>query len=552
VTDLAGLSGSDYVDVYPDCANTPPTISPIADVAIGQNGSTGAISFTVGDAEIPATYVIVTGESSNHTLVPTGNIIFGGSDATRTVTVTPAFNQTGTATITVTASDGQLSAGRSFVVTVTAPNTAPTISNIGDQLVPLNISTGPIAFTVGDGETAAGSLAVSGSSDNQALVPNSNIVFGGSDANRTVTVTPAPTQTGNAIITVVVSDGTLTALDTFTLSVTSPADFSLSRSPATQSVLPGGSTSYNVTITPTGGFAEAVSLSVSGLPAGAADSFSVNPATTASVLTVTTDASTPPATYPLTITGVSSALTHTTTVSLVVSAPSITVTAPNTAVTWPARNSRNVTFNHNLGVGQSVNVDVSRDGGTTWALIGTLTTTSATSGTFAWLVTGPSTPQARIRVRSASGAVSDTSDANFTITASVTVTSPNTAVTWGAGTTRTITWTHTLGVSQSVDIAFSPDNGATWIPLASGVPNSTATSGTYTAAMPAVLTTQGRVRIGWSSDPSDSDSSDGLVTVATPAITVTTPNTNVSWTIGSAKTIKWNHNLGTRRASGSS
>jgi hypothetical protein len=286
-------------------------------------------------------------------------------------------------------------------------------------------------------------------------------------------------------------------------------------------------------------------LSVSGLPAGATGSVSPNPATASATLTVTTDAATPDGTVSLTITGVSGNLTHTTTVSLAVSASTITVTAPNTAVTWQAHTTQNVTFTHDLGVGRPVNIDVSRDGGVTWALVGTLTTTSATSGSFAWLVTAPSTGQARMRVSSASGTASDMSDVNFTITPSVTVTSPNSAVTWGAGSTRTVTWTHTLGVSSSVDLAFSPDNGATWIPMASGVPNSTATTGTYTGAMPSVVTTQGRVRVSWSGDPSDSDLGDGLVTLATPAVTVTAPNTNVSWTIGSTRTISWTHNLGT-------
>jgi sulfatase modifying factor 1 len=76
-----------------------------------------------------------------------------------------------------------------------------------------------LAFTVGDAQTAAGSLSVSGSSSNTTLVPNANIVFGGSGANRTVTVTPASSQTGTATITVTVSDGSLSASDTFLLTV---------------------------------------------------------------------------------------------------------------------------------------------------------------------------------------------------------------------------------------------------------------------------------------------------------------------------------------------
>ena len=45
------------------------------------------------------------------------------------------------------------------------------------------------------------------------------IVFGGSNGNRTVTVTPEPGQTGVANITITVSDGTDTASSVFQLSV---------------------------------------------------------------------------------------------------------------------------------------------------------------------------------------------------------------------------------------------------------------------------------------------------------------------------------------------
>ena len=110
-------------------------------------------------------------------------------------------------------------------------NNAPTISNIPDQTISPDTSTGPIAFTVGDAETAAGSLTLTGTSNNGALVPNGNIVFGGSGANRTVTITPAAGQSGTATITVTVSDGALTGSDTLLLTVTAtlpPATYLLS------------------------------------------------------------------------------------------------------------------------------------------------------------------------------------------------------------------------------------------------------------------------------------------------------------------------------------
>jgi hypothetical protein len=199
--------------------NTAPTISPIANRTTNEDTSTGAIAFTVGDAQTAAGSLTVSGTSNNAVLVPNGSIVFGGTGANRTVTITPAPNQNGSATITITVSDGQLSAQTSFVVTVTAVNDAPTISAIANQTTFVGVPVGPLSFTVGDIETAAGSLIVSGSSDNAALVPTANIVFGGSGANRTVTVTPAPNQTGTANITITVSDGVASTVNSFRVRV---------------------------------------------------------------------------------------------------------------------------------------------------------------------------------------------------------------------------------------------------------------------------------------------------------------------------------------------
>lgn len=80
-------------------------------------------------------------------------------------------------------------------------------------------SRGMMNLVVGDIETAAGSLTLSASSSNTTLVPNGNIVFAGSGANRTVAIATAPGQTGTAIVTVTVSDGTNTSSATITVQV---------------------------------------------------------------------------------------------------------------------------------------------------------------------------------------------------------------------------------------------------------------------------------------------------------------------------------------------
>ena len=58
----------------------------------------------------------------------------------------------------MTVSDGDLIATTSFVLTVISVNDAPTISTVTNKSTNEDTATSPIAFTVGDVETAAGSL----------------------------------------------------------------------------------------------------------------------------------------------------------------------------------------------------------------------------------------------------------------------------------------------------------------------------------------------------------------------------------------------------------
>ncbi|MBU3665734.1 MAG: tandem-95 repeat protein, partial [Chthoniobacterales bacterium] len=220
-----------------NAVNDPPTISAIGNQGIAMNTSTAAIAFTISDVETAAASLTVTGSSDNHTLVPDANLVFEGSGANRTVTVTPATGQTGTAKVAVNVSDGSATTSTSFILTVTQGNQVPTISDIADRTVFVNSNTGAIGFTVSDADTEASSLTLTGSSDNHTLVPKANIVFVGSDASRTVTVTPAANQTGSATITVTVSDGTLTTSDTFVITVNQPPDITIEQSRGSDSAI---------------------------------------------------------------------------------------------------------------------------------------------------------------------------------------------------------------------------------------------------------------------------------------------------------------------------
>jgi VCBS repeat-containing protein len=100
---------------------------------------------------------------------------------------------------------------------------SPTISTIADQHVATDASTAALALTVGDAVTSAAALVVTATSSDQTLVPDANIVLGGSGAARTVTVTPGAGRTGTATIFLTVTDGDgNSSVSSFDLTVTTP------------------------------------------------------------------------------------------------------------------------------------------------------------------------------------------------------------------------------------------------------------------------------------------------------------------------------------------
>ena len=206
--------GTSFDDVF--TTNNSPTITSIGRQDTAAGVATGPIAFTVGDLETAAADLILSGSSSNPALVVNNQIVFGGSDSNRTVTITPQAGQQGFTTITITVTDADAGfASTAFVLAVGAPS----ISDIPNQSTPTNTTLGPISFTVADAETPAGNLVVSAASGNPTLLADTNIVLGGAGANRTITLTPATNHAGVALVTVTVSDGLSTASDSFTLTV---------------------------------------------------------------------------------------------------------------------------------------------------------------------------------------------------------------------------------------------------------------------------------------------------------------------------------------------
>tara|TARA_R110002049_G_scaffold185580_3_gene353826 strand:+ start:55492 stop:58680 length:3189 start_codon:yes stop_codon:yes gene_type:complete len=117
--------------------NTAPTVTGIDNQTTPFQTATGAIAFTIGDAETSPASLTVTATSSNTSLVPNASISLGGSGASRTMTLTPTAGQSGDSTITVNVSDGELTTSTSFLLTV---NPATPTSNENLRIVSYNIS----------------------------------------------------------------------------------------------------------------------------------------------------------------------------------------------------------------------------------------------------------------------------------------------------------------------------------------------------------------------------------------------------------------------------
>jgi hypothetical protein len=195
-----------------------------------------------------------------------------------------------------------------------------------------------------------------------------------------------------------------------------------------------------------------------------------------------------------------------------IAARSITVTSPATAVTWLVGDTATIRWSSLNLPDDSVKIEINRAYSTgTWSVIAARV---PNNGVYSWIVTGPNSTAARIRV---SGTVHTTttgiSAVNFTIgTRRITVTAPNTAVIWTAGTTQSITWT-TAYLSDSMRIELNRTYpGGSWETIASGVPN----THTYSWTVSGAATTTARIRIRGYSNPAIGDTSNVNFTIRVP------------------------------------
>jgi VCBS repeat-containing protein len=132
---------------------------------------------------------------------------------------TPDANYAGPDSFTYRASDGSAQSNVATVaITVNPVNDAPMVTVAAGGACGANDRSGTVNLALADPDTPAGSLTLSAVSSNQTVVPNSNITFAGSGANRTMTATGSG-RTGTATLTVTVNDGSATGMVAVTVRV---------------------------------------------------------------------------------------------------------------------------------------------------------------------------------------------------------------------------------------------------------------------------------------------------------------------------------------------
>ena len=118
---------SNELDYLVPASNTPPFISVITNQQFRVGTPIPPIYFTIRDFETSATNLILFAGSSNPSLLPTNNIVFGGSGTNRNVTITPIAGVIGYSTVSVSVNDTQGGTASTVFAVIIDPLPQPTI-----------------------------------------------------------------------------------------------------------------------------------------------------------------------------------------------------------------------------------------------------------------------------------------------------------------------------------------------------------------------------------------------------------------------------------------
>ncbi|HEV2378875.1 MAG TPA: SBBP repeat-containing protein [Terriglobia bacterium] len=268
-------SGSQVVDLAGTGVASVVSLAPASLVFSGESVGAQSAPQTVtltnsGSGPLTISAIAVTGAGFAETNT-CGSSVAAGSTCSISVTYTPAVS--GAASGTLTVSDNATGSPQTVSLSGTGISPGASLStttlNFGSQVVNTRSST-PQSVTLtntGSSNLSVNSVTVSGPNATdftllQKAPCGSSIAVGSSCA---IQLNFKPMVSGSRSATLSIADSAPGSPQTVALSGTG-ADFSVTATPATATVNPGGSTSYTVTVAPIGGFAGTVTLTCTGQP----------------------------------------------------------------------------------------------------------------------------------------------------------------------------------------------------------------------------------------------------------------------------------------------
>jgi len=325
------------------------------------------------------------------------------------------------------------------------------------------------------------------------------------------------------------------------------AGFQLSASPTSLTIAPRASGTTTITVQDMDGFKGSMNLSISGLPSGVTASWSANPTSGSSVLTLTVNSSAIRGSYLATITGTSGNATASTSLALQVNGPGFSI-AP-----------RSGSMQLSLGASSSSTIDVTDYAGFTGSVTLAVTSPLPSGVTASWL-TNPTqgssfltltastsakpTTYAVVTITGTSGDLSETATIALTINEAayrITVSPYPLTLTQGNSATATVQ----VVSGGSFTVASAGPVTLTAVGMASGVsatfsPNPTTTGSsvlTMTASSSAAL---GTSQVWIVADSPEMSSEDGFIqtitAAPTPTFTVVTASQSLTVAQGGSAT----------------
>jgi len=194
--------------------NQAPTLNTLANLTLNENAGLQTVSLSgiSSGAANESQTLTVTASSSSTGLIPKPTVSYTSPSATGSIAFTPVANAFGSATITVTVSDGGASnnvVSRSFTVTVNPVNQPPTLDALANLTLSENAGLQTVSLS-GIGSGAANesqTLTVTASSSSTGLIPNPAVTYTSPNTSGSIAFTPVPYASGSAIVTVTVNDG---------------------------------------------------------------------------------------------------------------------------------------------------------------------------------------------------------------------------------------------------------------------------------------------------------------------------------------------------------